>query len=144
MGADYLIGEVSRRRGEVLRVSLREYKSRLYADVRIHFPSEAGVFEPSRKGLMLAPQDLHALLPLLSRATALLGGKMLCGADVPAPEPDEAGLDDPPPEPAPATVNGHGSAEGLSYPRDRAGGDGKRVVRDRDGTLRVVVRESAS
>ena len=56
------------RRGESVRVQLREFEGRALVDVRKHFTDSAGKLQPTRKGVSLAVRRLPDLASAINRA----------------------------------------------------------------------------
>jgi len=56
------------RRGEAVVVSLREYKGRALADVRVNFTTQDGRLQPSRKGLSIVVARLPDLAAAIAKA----------------------------------------------------------------------------
>ena len=56
------------RRGESVRVQLREYEGRALVDVRKHFTAADGKLQPTHKGISIAVTRLPDLAGALNRA----------------------------------------------------------------------------
>ena len=53
---------------EEVRFSLREYKERVYLDLRLWFQTKEGEYLPTKKGLTLSPEFLPELRKGLEKA----------------------------------------------------------------------------
>src|SRR5262245_46700573 len=84
MPADYTLWEIRKRNGLKLVLRLRTWKDTSFVDCREHYlADDDGDWHPTKRGVCLRPQDLPAIAAALTRAHALLRGKMV-GSD-PAP-----------------------------------------------------------
>lgn len=65
-----IVGEVRKSTAEIVRVSVGEFKGRVYCHARIWAKEEGGTDEakPTVKGLTIRPDVLRELLPLLKTA----------------------------------------------------------------------------
>jgi hypothetical protein len=74
--AEYLLGEWKCRTGLRIKVRLAEHKHKPRVDIREWFINDDGQWCPGRKGISIAPEHVAELAQMLTRAEALLAGKV--------------------------------------------------------------------
>jgi hypothetical protein len=60
-----LIGEIQKNSTDKLRVSVSEYKSFTFLDVRVYYENDHGEYKPTKKGITLKKEDIEPLIKLL-------------------------------------------------------------------------------
>ena len=56
------LGEILKGETEKINVSLNEYKSFKYVDIRLYFQDEEGNWYPTKKGVTISPNKVDALI----------------------------------------------------------------------------------
>ena len=66
------IAEVRKNSLEVIRVSLSEFKGKIYSDIRIYYLADDDEWKPSRKGLMIPAKQVPELRAGLQKLESML------------------------------------------------------------------------
>lgn len=64
---DVTLGEIQKSDKEKIVVSLKEYQGHKYLDLRIHFLTDAGQWQYTKKGITLNPAKVKNLILLLQK-----------------------------------------------------------------------------
>lgn len=67
---DITLGEISKGDKEKVVVSLKEYQGHKYVDVRIHFKTDTGMWQFTKKGITLNPAKVKDLVLMLQKVKA--------------------------------------------------------------------------
>jgi hypothetical protein len=63
------IKEIEKNQKEKIRVSIEEFKGHRFCDVRVYFEDESGDWNPSKKGLTIAPHLIDDVIEALKVAS---------------------------------------------------------------------------
>lgn len=64
---DVILGEIQKGDKEKVVVSLKEYQGHKYVDVRIHFKTDTGMWQFTKKGITLNPAKVKDLVMMLQK-----------------------------------------------------------------------------
>lgn len=79
---DRVLATLPRKDGaEELRIAVRSYQGRRYADARLYYCAEDGEFRPTSKGITIRKHELPAVLSALESALTDLDGRKVSEPD---------------------------------------------------------------
>lgn len=67
---DVILGEIQKGDKEKVVVSLKEYQGHKYVDLRIHFKTDTGMWQFTKKGITLNPAKVKDLVLMLQKVKA--------------------------------------------------------------------------
>ncbi len=74
-GGDYIVLELPRGEGDVLRVTRRMYEGRPFTDVRVHFRGSDGQMHPTKKGTSIRDGEIAAVVEALNKISSKVGSQ---------------------------------------------------------------------
>lgn len=74
MAEKQLLASIERNATEELQIAINEYKGKQYVDLRIFYTNDEGdTWNPTKKGVTVAPDKIDDVIEALTKAKAELG-----------------------------------------------------------------------